>query len=83
MGGGKAISVNDLLGLIEKYLNKKAIINNIKRDPSDIEHSLADIAKIKNKLNWNPKYNIKNGVIETGKWFLENQEFINSIEIQE
>ena len=83
VGGGKAISVNDLLGLIEKYLNKKAIINNIKRDPSDIEHSLADIAKIKNKLNWNPKYNIKNGVIETGKWFLENQEFINSIEIQE
>jgi len=83
VGGGKAISVNNLVKLIEKYLDKNAIINNIERDPSDIEHSLADITKIKNKLNWDPKYNIEKGVIETGKWFLENQEFINSIKIQE
>ena len=83
VGGGRAISVNNLVKLIEKYLDKNAIINNIERDPSDIEHSLADITKIKNKLNWDPKYNIEKGVIETGKWFLENQEFINSIKIQE
>ena len=83
MGGGNAITVNELVSVIEKFLNKKARIKYIDRDPSDIEHSLADIAKIQSLLNWTPKYNIESGVKKTGEWFLDNLDFISSIKLQD
>ena len=83
IGGGNAIAVNNLVNIIEDFLGKKAKIKYLKRDPSDIEHSLADINKIKSKLNWIPQYDIKKGVFETGEWFLNNQKFVNSIKLQD
>ena len=64
-------------------MEKKAIIQNIQRDPSDVEHSLADNTKISKILNWQPKYNIEQGVRETGKWFLDNLDFISSINLKD
>ncbi len=83
IGGGNAITINKLVKVIENYLGKKAKIKFFKRDLSDIEHSLADINKIKSKLNWVPQYDINKGVHETGEWFLNNQKFINSIKLQD
>tara|TARA_B100000945_G_scaffold320217_1_gene329584 strand:+ start:451 stop:1434 length:984 start_codon:yes stop_codon:yes gene_type:complete len=83
IGGGNAITVNKLVKVIENFLNKKAQIKYVPRDPSDIEHSLADITKIKSNLKWAPQNDITKGVFETGKWFLNNQTFINSIKLQE
>jgi len=83
VGGGNAITVNNLVTVIQNYLSKKATINFIDRDPSDIEHSLADISKIKNLLNWQPMFNIDSGVKETGDWFLNNLDFISSIKLQD
>ena len=83
VGGGNAITVNELVSVIEKFLNKKARIKYIDRDPSDIEHSLADISKIQSLLNWTPKYNIESGVKKTGEWFLDNLDFISSIKLQD
>ncbi len=83
VGGGQSISVNKLIEIIEEYLNKKAIKEYIERDPSDIEHSLADTTKIKNNLNWDAKTDIEEGIIQTCEWFLKNIEFISSIKIQD
>ena len=83
VGGGSAITVNKLVEILENYLNKKAKIQNIPRDPSDIEHSLADISKIQTQLNWYTEYNIEKGINETVKWFLDNLEFISSIKLQD
>lgn len=83
VGGGQSISVNKLIEIIEKYLNKKAIKEYIDRDPSDIEHSLADTTRIKNNLNWDAKTDIEEGIIQTCEWFLKNIEFISSIKIQD
>ena len=83
VGGGSATTLNNLVKIIESLLEKKAIIQNIPRDPSDVEHSLADITKISKILNWQPKYNIEQGVRETGKWFLDNLDFISSIKLKD
>ena len=83
VGGGSATTLDNLVKIIESLLEKKAIIQNIPRDPSDVEHSLADITKISKILNWQPKYNIEQGVRETGKWFLDNLDFISSINLKD
>ncbi len=38
----------------------------------DIPHSLASIEKAKNKLGYNPKYNLKDGLREAVLWYWEN-----------
>ena len=83
IGGGKSITVNQLIQIIETFLNKKAIKEYIKRDPSDIEHSLANISKINKKLNWAPKIDIELGIAKTCEWFLENLDFISTIKTQD
>jgi len=83
VGGGQSISINKLIEIIERYLNKKAIKEYVDRDPSDIEHSLADTEKIKKDLKWNAKTDIEEGIVKTCEWFLANRKFISSIKIQD
>jgi nucleoside-diphosphate-sugar epimerase len=37
--------------------------------PGDIMHSLADISNAKEKLNFEPKYDLTDGLKETVPWF--------------
>ena len=83
VGGGQSISINKLIEIIERYLNKKAIKEYVDRDPSDIEHSLADTEKIKKDLKWNAKTDIEEGIVKTCEWFLSNIKFISTIKTQD
>ena len=38
--------------------------------PGDVRHSLADIAKARNFLGYEPEFSIRNGLIESAKWYL-------------
>ena len=37
--------------------------------PGDIKHSYADVSKAKSYFDYNPSYEIKDGLKETIKWF--------------
>ena len=41
--------------------------------PGDIRHSNADITKIKDFLKYNPTHDIKKGLQETVRWYVENR----------
>lgn len=56
VGTGKAISVN----YIAKLINQRKV--HIPKRPGEPDITLANIKKIKNKLNWSPKININQGV---------------------
>lgn len=38
----------------------------------DIPHSLANIGKARKLLNYDPKYNVANGITEAAKWYWDN-----------
>lgn len=44
------------------------------RPGHDLRYSL-DSSKIKNELGWKPKYSFKEGIKDTVKWYLENEEW--------
>lgn len=69
IAGGKRISINDLAKSIMKICDKH--FDSIHDDPlpGDIKHSLADISKAKEKLGYEPKFNVTEGLEETIKWF--------------
>jgi UDP-glucose 4-epimerase len=69
IAGGKRISINDLAKSIMTICRKN--IKVVYKDPryGDIKHSLADIENAKEKLNYKPKFKIKDGLKETIKWY--------------
>ena len=64
--------------LLKTYLSEfDASIKNIEikhRDnrAGDIPHSLASIDKAKKLLNYNPKFNISDGIKEAVSWYWKN-----------
>ena len=59
----------DLISIIEKLLNKKAIIQFQDMQPGDIEKSHADIQKSKDMLGYVPSFDIELGVSNFINWY--------------
>ncbi len=75
---GERTTLNELINLLKDSLSifDSHIPNiNIEYGPNrqgDVPHSLASIEKAKKLLNYNPKFNIKNGLKEAINWYWEN-----------
>lgn len=71
VGTNKEITVNNLLNLISKILNKKIrpIYKPLRQ--GEIIKSRIDYSKIKKELNWKPKYGLEKGLKKTIEWFKE------------
>ena len=70
---GKSIKVSEIVKLISTMLKKKSeiIIESKRRRPkkSEVNLLLGSNKKIKNKIKWKPKTNLKAGLEKTIKWF--------------
>jgi len=69
IAGGKRISIDELAKNIMNICGKN--IDLIYKDPrpGDILHSLADISKAQEKLGYETRFNLSEGLEETVKWF--------------
>jgi dTDP-L-rhamnose 4-epimerase len=69
IGSGKSTSVLDVANTVHEYFDSKGkiIINGTYR-LGDIRHSVADITKMKEILNYLPKYEFVEGVNKFLKW---------------
>ena len=66
--GGREYLIDIYYELVEA-LNKDIEPVFVPDRPGDIKHSNADISKAKNKLNYNPKINFKQGMKESINWY--------------
>jgi UDP-glucose 4-epimerase len=65
IGGGTSITVNELIGHIEKIIQKKAQKKYIEAVKGDARHTLADISKARQILLWEPETEIFEGLKNT------------------
>ncbi|MCK9266004.1 GDP-mannose 4,6-dehydratase [bacterium] len=83
LGGDKTNTLNELISLIEHYLNKKASISYRKFEKTDIYATKADIRRAKQLLNWEPKTSLDEGVKNTVAWYKENYSWTKDIHLKE
>ena len=69
LGNNRCENLMDMIGFIEKALDKKAEINFTKIQPGDVEKTFADIDHSIDKLNYNPKTSIESGIPKFIKWY--------------
>lgn len=74
IGSGEEISNLDMAGIILRNLGnpQDAIIRVSDRPGHDKRYAL-DSTKIKNSLAWSCRYTLSEGIIETVKWYKDNQ----------
>lgn len=84
LGGGKnPRTINEVIAIIEKYLNKKAKINYKNAHKADLKETWADITKAKALLGWSPKIDLEEGLKKTIEWYLQNKMWARKINILE
>jgi len=75
---GERTTLLELTTLLKKHLSefddsiKHVEIKHRENRAGDIPHSLASVDKAKKLLNYNPKYNINDGIKEAVNWYWEN-----------
>ena len=69
LGESRPVRLDELIAEIEKTLDKKAIINRLPEQPGDVKQTYADVAKAKEKLGYDPKTEIADGLRKFVKWF--------------
>ncbi|MFA7075012.1 MAG: GDP-mannose 4,6-dehydratase [Endomicrobiaceae bacterium] len=80
-GGNNPYELKYVIGLIEKYLGKKAEIDRKPFHKADIVATWADISKAKKILKWEPKISLERGIKNTVEWYLENKSWFKNIKL--
>ena len=62
IGSGKSTSINELVNILKKKMNKGRPIFVKKKNENNILHSQADINFIKKKLGWKPRIKLNQGL---------------------
>ncbi len=69
LGGEETIKLTYFIECIEKALNKKANKNFLPLQPGDVLNTIADISKAREKIDFNPKVSITQGIKNFVEWY--------------
>jgi UDP-glucuronate 4-epimerase len=68
LGGAATTTLNELIGLVESAVGKKAVINDLPDQPGDVPRTFADVAKAEKLLGYHPMTPIREGITRYVEW---------------
>jgi UDP-glucose 4-epimerase len=69
---GQAVTVNEIIDMINNLLGKSVKPKYIAPRPGDVKHSLADITAARNLIGFKPVVQFKDGLQKAINWYREN-----------
>ncbi|MGC9017642.1 MAG: NAD-dependent epimerase/dehydratase family protein [Caldimicrobium sp.] len=82
LGGGRnPYTLNQVIEILEKYLNKKAKRVYLPFHKADVKVTWAEIEKAKRLLSWEPEITLEEGLKRTVEWALENIDLVRRIKL--
>ena len=73
LGNHHAVTLQELVNVIEKNLNKKIMLDKLPKQPGDVDNTYADISLAKKLLKWTPEVTLNNGIKNFVNWFIHNK----------
>lgn len=64
IGGGTTATINEMIAMLEELAGKKARINYTESYRGDARHTYPDISKAERMLNYSPKVELEEGLVE-------------------
>lgn len=69
LGESRTVELKELISLLEKELDTRAIIDRQPPQPGDVPQTFADITKARELLGYNPQTQIEDGLHRFVEWF--------------
>ena len=69
LGGHEVITMNGVIGMLERRIGRKAIIERHPPNPADMLTSHADVTKARELLGWQPKVGLEEGIGRLVEWY--------------
>ena len=69
LGSSHPVTLAEMVGLLEKFLDKSAHIEYLPAKPGDVPQTWADIHKAQSLLGFNPTMTFENGLASFYRWF--------------
>jgi nucleoside-diphosphate-sugar epimerase len=74
LGGGSRVTVNRVLDTLEDISHIKARRKYLPVAPGDPRHTGASINLARERLGWEPRVSLRDGLTRQWRWFLESRE---------
>lgn len=71
LGNNHPVTLSQLVSVMEKVLDKKALLNKLPEQEGDVPATLADISKAKEILNYHPATLLEDGIRKFVEWQLK------------
>ncbi len=82
LGGGRnPVSINEVIEILERYLQKKAQRVYLDFHKADVKITWAEIEKAKNLLSWQPEVSLEEGLKRTVDWALKHIDLVQKIRV--
>jgi UDP-glucuronate 4-epimerase len=69
LGESRTVELRELIALLEKALDRHAVIDREPMQPGDVPQTFADIEKARRLLGYNPQTEIEDGIGRFVEWF--------------
>lgn len=69
LGESRVIELKKMVETLERFLEKKAILNKLPLQQGDVNITYADISKAKNEIGYNPQYDFETGINKFIEWY--------------
>jgi UDP-glucuronate 4-epimerase len=69
LGESQTTSLKELIRLIEEAIGKKALVEVLQPQPGDVSTTFADITKAKERLGYQPKVKMEEGIRRFVEWY--------------
>jgi UDP-glucuronate 4-epimerase len=69
LGGSQTTRLDELIALLEKNLNQKALIEEEPGQPGDVVATYADVDKARRLLGYEPKVAVEDGLRRFVEWY--------------
>jgi len=81
LGADRPVEVREVIGILERLLEKPAIIQHQPTNRVDVSTTWADIAKAKKLLGWEPKVDLDEGLRRSVDWYLKHRGWAKDIDV--
>ena len=71
--------VDEFSGPLDSGKSRRELITYVTDRPGHDRRYAMDITKIKNDLDWKPRYSFEEGLRQTVRWYLDNEEWLSHV----
>jgi nucleoside-diphosphate-sugar epimerase len=79
LGGHEAITINQMIAMLEELTGKKALLQNHPAHRADILANRADISKAKRLLGWEPQVELVEGMKHLVDWYRRERDWAKEV----